>query len=217
VCSSFKRLGWIATQDPIKLAALTYSLKYALTHMGCKKHHKIHLRQASHAVSWVGDNTHNANRSGEDSPSPDEAEDVVEVVEFDSDGGTLDQSGEGPTSPDEAEDVEVDLEVGSGDGAVHLDVQSRAAEAVGSDPVAGDGPGTSTGHAQIVDLQGVGEVRTCSINQCSSYNDPVGMAGGWILRRRNLLRPRFQQDQPTVPTGTSTNLLHYTNYRPAIN
>ena len=117
----------------------------------------------------------------------------MEVVEVDSDGGTLDRTGEGPTSPDEAEDVEVDLEVGSGDGTVHVDVQSRAAEAVGSDPVAGDGPGTATGHAQIVDLQDAGEVRTCSINQCSSYNDPAGATGGWILRRsRNC--PPFQQE-----------------------
>ena len=158
-------LGGLSPQDPIKLATVTYFLKYALTHLGCKKHHKIHLRQASHAVlsfDWVDDDADDANRSGEDSPSPDEADDVLEVVEVDSDGGTLDQSGEGPTSPDEAEDVEV--EVDSGGGTVHIDVQSRAAEAVGSDPAAGDGPGTSTGHAQIVDLRGVREVRTRSIN-----------------------------------------------------
>ena len=151
-------MGELSPQDPIKLAAVTYFLTYALTHLGCKKHHKIHLRQATRAVLWVDDNTHDPNRSGEDSPSQDVAEDVVEVVEVDSDGGTLDQSGEGPTSPDEAEDVEV--EVDSGGGTVHVDVQSRAAEAVGSDPVAG----SSTGHAQIVDLQGAREVRTCSIN-----------------------------------------------------
>ena len=170
---------------------MTYFLKYALTHLGCKKHHKIHLRQATHAILWVDDDAHDANRSGEDSPSQDVAEHVMEVVEVDSDGGTLDRTGEGPTSPDEAEDVEV--EVGSGGGTAHVDVQSRAAEAMGSDPVAGDGPGMSTGHAQIVDLQGAREVRTCSINQCSSYNDPARATGGWILRRsRN--RPPFQQE-----------------------
>ena len=40
----------------------------------------------------------------------------------------------------------------------------RELEAVGSDPAAGDGPGTSTGHAQMMDLQGAREVRTRSIN-----------------------------------------------------
>ena len=174
---------------------MTYFLKYALTHLGCKKHHKIHLRQATRAVLWVDDNTHDPNRSGEDSPSQDVAEDVVEVVEVDSDGGTLDQSGEGPTSPDEAEDVEV--EVDSDGGTVHVDVQSRAAEAVGSGPVAG----SSTGHAQIVDLQGAGEVRTRNINQCSSYKDPAGTAGGWILRR-SMIRPPFQQE----PSGTCSTI-----------
>ena len=34
---------------------MTYFLNYALTHLGCKKHHKIHLRQATHAVLWVDD------------------------------------------------------------------------------------------------------------------------------------------------------------------
>ena len=118
-------MGGLSPQDPIKLAAVTYFLKYALTHLGCKKHHKIHLRQATHVVSYTRSRRFEL--------------------------------------PDGAENVEV--EVGSGGGTVHVNVQSRAAEAVGSDPVAGDGPGTSTGHAQIVDLQGVGEVRTCSINQ----------------------------------------------------
>ena len=190
-------LGGLSPQDPIKLAAVTYFLKYALTHLGCKKHHKIHLRQVSHAVlsiDWVDDDAHDANQSGEDSPSLDEVEDVVEVVEVDSDGGTLDQSGEGPTSPNEAEDVEV--EVDSGGGTVHVDVQSRAAEAVGSDPVAG----SSTGHAQTVDLQGAREVRTRSVNRFSSYNDPAGTAGGRVLRRSRI-RPTFQQK----PAGTCYN------------
>ena len=111
-------MGGLSPQDPIKLAAVTYFLKYALTHLGCKKHHKIHLRQVSHAVlsiDWVDDDAHDANQSGEDSPSPDEVEDVVEVVEVDSDGGTL--------WVDDIEDVEmVDL------GADH----ARAAEAATS-------------------------------------------------------------------------------------
>ena len=174
---------------------MTYFLKYALTHLGCKKHHKIHLRQATHAVLWVDDGAHDANRSGEDSPSPDVAEDVLEVVEVDSDDGMLVQSGEGPTSPAEAEDVEV--EVDSGGGTVHVGVQSRAVEAVGSDPVAG----SSTGHAQIVDLQGAREVRTRSVNRCPSYNDPAGTAGGWIMRRSRI-RPPFQQE----PAGTCSTI-----------
>ena len=40
-------------QDPIKLVAVTYCLTYALTHMGCKKRHRVHLRQVGNAVVWA--------------------------------------------------------------------------------------------------------------------------------------------------------------------